>query len=180
MILGLTGRNGSGKGTAADILKKFGFTYYSLSDVIRDALQKQGQGITRERLIAMGRKLREDGGSSVLAELTLQKIKENENAVVDSIRNPFEVRALKKRKDFYLLHVVAEQRVRFKRCKARDRENEAKDFSEFVRLENAELTSQNPAGQQLIETEKLADFFVENSGTVVDLEQKLRTILQNL
>lgn len=180
MILGLTGRNGSGKGTVAEILIKLGFTYHSLSDAIRDELRKQGGEITRERLIVMGRTLREDGGPSVLADLTLQKIKKDENAVVDSIRNPFEVKVLKKRKDFYLLQVVADQRVRFERCKARGRENEATDFAEFVRLEKLELTSQNPAGQQLIETEKLADFLVENSGTVADLEQKLKTILKNL
>jgi len=180
MILGLTGRNGSGKGTVADILKKQGFTYHSLSDAIRDELRKQGKDITRECLIAMGRKLREDGGPSILAELTLHKIGKDEKAVADSIRNPFEVKALKKRKDFYLLNITADQKLRFERCKTRGRENETQNFEEFVFLENAELTNQNPAGQQLVETEKLADFVVENSSSIEVLAQKLKALLTKL
>ena len=44
MIIGLTGENCAGKGTVADYLKKKGFYYLSLSDVIREELKADGGG----------------------------------------------------------------------------------------------------------------------------------------
>ena len=42
MIIGLTGLNGSGKTSVANYFKKKKFNYYSLSDVIRNKLKKEG------------------------------------------------------------------------------------------------------------------------------------------
>ena len=39
IVFGLTGKNASGKGTVAEILKKKNFTYHSLSDSLRDELK---------------------------------------------------------------------------------------------------------------------------------------------
>ena len=58
MIIGLTGKNGSGKGTVAEILKSRGFQYYSLSDSLRDELNRQKKNINRETLIETGNRLR--------------------------------------------------------------------------------------------------------------------------
>ncbi|MBI2338979.1 MAG: AAA family ATPase, partial [Deltaproteobacteria bacterium] len=68
MIIGLTGKNGSGKGEVAKLLTSSGFIYYSLSDVLRDELKKQGKEVTRENLIEIGNRLRTEGGPSVLAD----------------------------------------------------------------------------------------------------------------
>lgn len=180
MIIGLTGKNGSGKGVVADFLKTSGFTYYSLSDVIRAEIQKSGDMITREKLIAMGRKLREDGGPAALAELILVKLDIDKNYIVDSIRNPAEVKALKKCPGFSLLNIDAEQKIRFERIKKRARENDPTEFTEFVRLENEELTNQNPAAQQLIETAKLADYTLTNNDSVRELENQIKKTLQEI
>lgn len=178
MIIGLTGRNGSGKGVVADFLKTGGFTYYSLSDVIRAEIQKNGDTITREKLIAMGRKLREDGGPAALAELILPKLDIDKNYIVDSIRNPAEVKALKKRADFTLINVDADQKIRFERIKKRARENDPTEFDEFVRLENEELVNHNPAAQQLVETAKLADYTVTNNDAMRELESQIKDTLK--
>ena len=45
MIIGLTGKNGSGKGVVAAFLKERGFIFHSLSDVIREEIKKQAKGI---------------------------------------------------------------------------------------------------------------------------------------
>lgn len=179
-MIGLTGRNGSGKGTVAEILKKRGFVYHSLSDAIRDELRDQDQEITRTSLIAKGRELRESGGPGILAEKILKKISSNQNHIVDSIRNPHEVHALKKRDDFFLLCIEADQKLRFERCKARQRENDPQEFAEFVRLEEQELQSQHKAGQQLLATEELADFIVNNSGSIEKLEAEIEAAMQEI
>lgn len=180
MIIGLTGRNGSGKGTVAEILKARGFLYFSLSDMIREEIRHTGHDVTRERMIAMGRKLRQEGGPGVLADKVLGFLLPDKDYIIDSIRNPGEVRNLKKREDFFLLSVEADQKVRFERCAARARENDPTTLDEFIRLENAELASQDEASQQLIATEKLADAVVRNDGNLDDLRRNLDDVLQRL
>ena len=135
MIIGLTGKNGAGKGVVADSLKESGFIYFSLSDMIREELKTLGKELTRENLIEAGRRLREVGGPSVLADRLLEKLDIDKNYIVDSIRNPAEALALKKRKDFVLICVEAEQKLRFERIKKRGRENDPQDFDAFVKLE---------------------------------------------
>lgn len=177
MIIGLTGKNGAGKGVVADFLKATGFTYYSLSDIIRERLKQRGEEISRENLITLGRKLRAEGGPSVLADLILAKLDIDKNYVVDSIRNPAEVRSLRQRKNFIFINVEADQKVRFNRVKERARENDPRDFKEFVRLENEELQSNDTSGQQLLKTAAMADETLVNDGTVEQLREDVRTLV---
>ena len=44
MIIGLSGRNGAGKGEVLAYLQSRSFYAHSLSDVIRDELRRQGRG----------------------------------------------------------------------------------------------------------------------------------------
>src|SRR3990167_2790655 len=138
MIIGLTGPNGAGKGEAANILKEAGYIYHSLSDAIRDEVIKQGEQITRDKLIETGNRLRQEGGPSVLADLILTKLDPEKNYVIDSIRNPAEVQALKRRIDFYLIKVDAAAPIRFERIKNRNRENDPKTLDDFIRIEKLE------------------------------------------
>lgn len=180
MIIGLTGRNGAGKGEVANILVESGFIYYSLSDVIRETIQNSGKKVTRDELIKTGRQLREEGGPSVLADLILQKLDPEKNYIIDSIRNPAEVQALKRRSDFHLLQVVADQKTRFERTKARQRENDPQTFEEFVRIEDAEAENANPAGQQLNATIALAEFDIPNDASLDELSTITRELLREL
>ena len=75
MIIGLTGRNASGKGEAANYLKEKGFIYYSLSDVIREEATKRGLEHSRDILIKLGNELREKHGAGYLAEQISNKLK---------------------------------------------------------------------------------------------------------
>lgn len=180
MIIGLTGKNGAGKTEVAEYLKKAGFIFYSLSDMIRLELKKQNKDLSRENLITMGRKLREDGGPSALAELVLEHLDIDKNYVVDSIRNPGEVKALKRRKDFYLFAIQADQKTRFERIQKRGRDGDSKSFEDFVRLEKEELSSDNPAGQQLVATETLADININNDGTLEELHKQVKNLTVEL
>jgi len=78
MLIGLTGKSGSGKDTVADYLKEKGFIYFSLSDIIREECKKRGKKIERDNLIKIGNELRKKHGPSVLADKTIQKIKDKE------------------------------------------------------------------------------------------------------
>ena len=149
MIIGLTGKNGSGKTQVCEYLKARGFQYHSLSDAIREEILRRGQEISREVLIAVGNDLREKFGPGILAERILPGLERDQNYVIDSIRNPSEVEVMKRRKDFVLVAVDADQQVRFERSLNRGRERAARTLAQFVDEEERELESENPAGQQL-------------------------------
>ncbi len=170
MIIGLTGRNGAGKGTVADWFRQRGFEYASLSDVIRADLRERGLDITRDHLITGGRRLRHDGGPGVLAERILGRIEANVDFVVDSIRNPAEVDVLRTRPEFVLLEVAADELTRYQRMVSRARSGDATSFEQFQRQEHAELQSADSAAQQLVATAAMADHVVPNDGSVADLQ----------
>lgn len=180
MIVGLTGKNGSGKGEVAKFLVESGFIYHSLSDVLREELKKKGKEITRERLIEFGTHLRKESGPSILADKILEKLDPEKNYIVDSIRNPAEVKALKKRADFTLIHVSAPQKIRFERIRKRGRENDPATFDQFVRLEKREAESPDPNSQQLNETMALAHCELVNESTLEVLHEKIRPLLREL
>lgn len=76
MIIGITGKNASGKGEAANYLKSKGFIYYSLSDVIREEATKRGLDHSRDNLIRIGNELRHNFAPNYLAQQINIKIKD--------------------------------------------------------------------------------------------------------
>jgi dCMP deaminase len=180
IIIGLTGRNAGGKTTAGELLADKGFSYLSLSDVIRKEATRRGLPAVRENLIALGNELRERYGPAALAELTAAAMQSDRNYVVDSIRHPAEVGALKKAGSFSLFHIFAPLEARFERSLARARPGDAQTLQDFIRQEEREFASSNVAAQQLLETERLASRTIENRGTLEEFATQLRTALQEL
>lgn len=175
MIFGLTGRNGAGKGEAAEFLKSKGFYYYSLSDVVRDEVRRRGLEMTRENLLVTGRDLRARFGTGFLAQEILDRLEPDKNYVIDSFRHPDEVAVFRALPDFRLLAVEADLEVRFERLRRRERENDPRSLDEFERLEERE-SGGSVEGQDLPATEALADVRVTNN---TDLEH-FREVLASL
>ncbi|HOG23396.1 MAG: hypothetical protein BWY44_01152 [Candidatus Omnitrophica bacterium ADurb.Bin292] len=177
MIIGLTGKNGSGKGEAANFLKERGFHYYSLSDALREEAGKRGQPLARETLVALGNELREKEGPGCLAERIYAKLDPEKHYIIDSIRHPAEVQVFRRRADFKFLRVNAPERLRFERMKQRGRENDPETWEDFQALEAKESKSETKTDQQLDQTLALADLQVDNNGPLKELHDKLRQLL---
>jgi dCMP deaminase len=180
MIIGLTGKNGSGKTAVSEYLKSRSFSYYSLSDEIRVEIRKNRQEITRDLLIKTGNDLRTRYGPGILAERALSVLDKEHNYVVDSIRSPYEVEVLRRRKDFTLLAVESDASIRFLRSRERGRESAAQTLDQFLEEEARELSSDNPANQQLEATLQAADVIVINNGSLDELHRKLDELLPPL
>jgi dCMP deaminase len=180
MIIGLTGKNGSGKTAVSEYLKSRGFSYHSLSDAIREEILKNGHEVTRDILIRTGNELRARYGPGILAERISALLDKDHNYVVDSIRNPYEIEVLRRRKDFTLFALDADPKIRFERSRNRGRESAAETFEQFGQEEARELSSDNPANQQLLATLSAADVMVTNNGTLEDLHRKLDDLLPPL
>lgn len=173
-IIGLTGTNGAGKGEAAAFFKKKGYVYFSLSDLLREELQKKGKQVTRDNLIEIGNNLRKKFSPDILAKRVMKKIKSI--AVIDSIRNPREIEYLKKQKNFILLSLDAPVELRYERVKKRGRDESATTLQEFIEKEANEMTKQEKH-QQLQNCMKLADYSVINDGTLENLHKKLEKLV---
>jgi dCMP deaminase len=180
MIIGLTGRNAAGKGEVARYLESRGFEYHSLSDEIRAEIRGRGLEISRDVLIEVGNELRAAFGPGALAERVLARLGTERNAVVDSVRNPAEVAVLRRRKDFTLVAVEADQAVRFERSRQRGREGAPATVEQFVTEEGRELASGDPSAQQLLATRELADVTLVNNGSIEDLHRRLAEVLPGL
>ena len=180
MIIGLTGENCAGKGTVADYLKKKGFYYLSLSDVIREELKVEGKEITRDSLVEKGNKMRTEFGPAIMAVKTIAKIQKDKNYVIDSIRNAAEATELKKLPDFFLVHITAPPDVRYTRMHARNREYDPRTFETFMELEKLEKKNTDENKQSIVDAVAKADLKISNSATLMDLYEKVDLALAKL
>lgn len=177
MIIGLTGKNGSGKGEVARYLQERGFVYYSLSDALREEAQKEGKTVSRDVLVELGNRLRNEQGPSVLAEKIFSRLDPEKHYVVDSIRHPSEVQVFRRRADFMLAAVRAPERLRFERLKQRSRENDPRTFEDFVALEGKEAQSTNSNDQQLDRAIALNDVIIDNTGPLKALHDRVKEVI---
>ena len=180
MIIGLTGANASGKGEEGSYLKSKGFKYYSLSDILREEARAKGVEPSRENLIKLGNELREKNGPSVLANLAIKKIADkNDRVVIDSIRNPFEIKAFRKLKGFTLIGVDAPLEMRFERAVARNRPGDPETLEEFVEKEKKENASVS-TNQQLENCLKAADVVIINDSSMEDFRKKINEAIAKI
>jgi len=178
MILGLSGPYAAGKGEVMAYLESRSFYPLSLSDVLREELARRGEPETRERMIATGNALRARHGDGVLAERLLERMLPDRNYVVDSIRHPAEVAALRRAHgDFKLIWVDADPAVRFERLRGRARPGDPKSVTELQAMEAREGGAEGASGQNLPAVQALADFTVRNDGDRAALQEAVQTIL---
>jgi dCMP deaminase len=179
VILGIAGLYAAGKGEVVSFLTQRSFKAYSLSDVIREELAVRGESETREHMIETGRELRARFGEAVLAERLGPRLVADRNVVIDSIRHPSEVAALRERSSsFRLIWVAAPEALRLERLLGRGRPGDPGNLSELRALEGRELASDDPAGQQLEAVRGLADFELRNEGSREELETQIEAVLK--
>jgi dCMP deaminase len=177
LIIGLTGPNAAGKGEVAGMLRRRGFACHSLSDVVREEAVRRGLPPTRENLIGIGNDLRRRHGPGILARRIGGRLRDRD--VVDSIRNPSEVRELRRRRGFVLVGVVAPRRLRYRRALRRARPGDPRTLREFTDKERRENSSSRHA-QQLSATLALADLRLSNAGSLGELRRRVGRLLERL
>ncbi len=177
MIIGLTGKNAAGKGEIAKHLQGKGFIYFSLSDALRDEAIRLGLDHSRKTLIKLGTEMREKFGNGILAKRINGKIgklknQNKNNIVVDSIRNLGEIKELRKNKDFILVAVHTDAKIRFQRLLRRGRVGDAQTFEEFLEHEKKENNNEG-AGQQLDKCIEMADKVINSNGTIEEANKDI-------
>lgn len=177
MIIGLTGSLCAGKGEVANYLKSLGFFSYSLSDVLRKEAEMLNIESTRENMIKLGNELRKLHGNGILAKKIKEIIPSDKNIVIDSIRNPEEVKELKELTGFTLVGVDSLEETRFARMLSRNRPGDPKTIEEFRKI-NEDLGVEY--GQQVQKCMKTADCILVNNVPIDQLHKKIDKLLKDL
>lgn len=135
-VIGLTGSFGSGCSFIAErYLVPAGYQYVSLSAKLKELYP----GADRHELQLRGNELRAEYGADYLAKVALETMSKSPGKwVVDSIRNPGEVKSLKSEiSGFFLFAVFADRDLRWFRVKSKYKGNED-SFDEDDRRDTGE------------------------------------------
>jgi len=182
MILGITGTDGSGKGTVVDylVLHK-GFTHYSARQIWIDILNERGIEVTRPNLRLTGNEMRATHGDDFLITYYLKKITEDgtENAIIESIRALKEAETLKANGGI-LIAVDADPKIRYERVQARRSESDKVTFEQFVAHEAMELNDPDPHGMQKRKVMEMADYTIFNNGSLAELEKQIEDVFSKI
>lgn len=181
LIIGITGAFGSGKSTAADFLKSFGFTGISLAQFLEEELRNQGEKkITRKLLQDLGNEWRERYGAEILAKKALALISEKgmQKVVIEGFRNISEISEFRKQRNFKLIGVVVNRRIRFERLKKINR-REKLNWELFNKLDNRDLgIGEGKKGLQTAICLALSDIFIENNYGLDEFKNKIKNAIK--
>lgn len=178
LIVGITGTNGAGKGTVVDyLIKEKDFKHFSASGLITQEIIKRNLPVNRDNMIIVGNDLRAKNGAGYIAEELIRRASSNNsNSIIESIRTLGEVDKLRERGGM-LLAVDADQKLRYKRIVLRGEEKDKVSFEQFVAQEKKEMESDDPNKQNLQACKKVADYLIENNGTLEELNKEIEKLL---
>ncbi len=179
VVLGITGKRGSGKDTAAGYLqKRYGFNVLVYTDhVLAPMLRLQKKKVTRENLIKLATELRKQYGKDALTRMICERITRKEPWCISGVRLPEEVAYLRSfyGEAFTLLDVECEPEKRYERLKSRGTKGEkGMSYRKFLEIDRkaTERPIKKSAG--------MADHVVDNSGQMEDLERQLDDLMKNM
>lgn len=188
IIVGITGTNGSGKGTVVEILrKKKDFHYLSVRGFITPILKKRGWTVDRPHMTDLSDELRKNFGPSYITDqLFEQAFKKGGSVIIESFRAIGEVysaRDLAKKLPkarFILLDVESDNDNRYERIMKRGSETDSITFEQFIEHDLREAKNPESHRGNILGCKSIADYTIENNGTFEDLEEKVDKFLKTL
>ncbi|HEV8666842.1 MAG TPA: AAA family ATPase [Candidatus Paceibacterota bacterium] len=180
MIIGITGTLGAGKTTAANYLKSKGFQHFSVRQFIADEAHRQGLPINRETLTMVANQIRaQHGPDYIVIKLIEAAKKQDDPAVIESIRTVGEAEGLKKHGG-YLMAINANAKLRYERASLESGITAPQSFEEFIAQEEHEMHSEDPRKQNVSAVMLRADAQILNNGTTLDLEKQIDAFLDQI
>lgn len=183
-IVFIVGMAGAGKSIVSDELVKKGFVFLRFGQITLDKVKEQDlePNESNERKIREG--LRKEHGMGAYAILNIPKfdeLLEKSNVVGDGLYSWSEYKILKERygDSMYVIAVYAPAKLRYQRLENRKVEKDEKQrFRSFTQKEArardyAEIENIEKGGPIA-----MADFTIINTGTIDELEQKVKDILK--
>lgn len=180
-VIGITGTASSGKDSVANYLvDRYGFHKITLSNYLRAEARKEGRSCNRDSLRKLQAELRKKYGDDYLINKVIDTIQKKDHmkmkdVAIVGLRTEMETRLAKKKLKAKIILVDANPFIRFKRAEARRRKGFARTYEQFLHeeaLENAVF--------DFHKTKKMADFKIDDSGTIKDMKKQIDKIAKKL
>ncbi|MEM2897402.1 MAG: AAA family ATPase, partial [Candidatus Bathyarchaeia archaeon] len=156
-----------------------GIPVLAFGDVVREEAKRRGLKPTFENIGMLMLKMREEGGSAIMAKRLIPKIDRINSSlmVLEGARSMDEVDELKRCYDVVVVAVHSSPETRYERLLARKRSDDPKSWEEFKERDERELKV--GIGNLIA----LADKVVINEGSVeklkVELERVFKEVMKN-
>ncbi len=179
MLLGISGTNGSGKDSVAEILvKQHGYLFIGVTELLRDEARTRGLSTERINLRTISAEWRREYGLGVLIDKAVAiYIKKGgdekySGLVISSLRNPGEVDKIHELNG-RVVWIDADPKVRYSRITKRGRDDDKKTFEQFLEENKVEMTnSGDEATLSMSEVKAKADTTLNNNGkSITELER---------
>jgi len=179
IILGFVGPIASGKGTACSYLKdKHNAQIFRFSSMLRDVLDRFYIAQSRENMQAASLALRKTFGDDLMAQTIANDVKNSKSEIIalDGVRRLADIKYLQEIPGFHLVEINAEQKIRFERIikRSENTDDNKKTLAEFQNDEQQE------AELQIKTVAQIAEFHLDNNGTIADLQNQIENIIQKL
>ncbi len=180
-VIGVAGTVSCGKDTVADyFVEKYGFKKIVLGDFLRQEAIRRGHKVNRDYLRKLQYILKKEYGRDYLMKKVVEIINKKDhirmlNIVIVGLRAPEETRLAKEKLKAKIIFVDADPFIRYKRAKSRRRKGFAKTYEQFLHEEALEN-----AAFDFHKTIKMANFKIDNSGTIKKTYQDTEKIAKKL
>ncbi len=179
MTIGITGTIGAGKGAIVDYLKTKGFKHYSVRDVLLSEIERRGIPPTRESMQLVADDFRKNSPGFIAEQLLKEREKFSGNAIIESIRAVGEIDFLRsKAKDFVLLAIDADPKIRYERIYARKSTTDNVTYEHFIEYEKTEFKNTEPWKMNLMACIRQADIVILNNSSLEDLYKEVDKALK--
>lgn len=178
IVIGIVGLIGAGKDTLAKYIEeKYGYISISYSELVHEKVKEEGLEPTRENLQMIAKKYREKYGMDYFAKLAVEKANNlgYDKIILKELRRKEDVEYPKSVfKNFYIIEVFANKKLRFKRIKKRASIKDPKTWKEFLDQERKEKEL------GFHEALKYADFRISNNGNLKEFYNKIDEIMKKI
>lgn len=177
MIIGITGTNGAGKGAVVDYLvSQKGFKHFSVRAFLVEEVKRRGLEVTRTSIMNTANDLRAQHGATFIAEEFLKNTDPAEDTILESVREVPSV-ALIHEHGGIVVAVDADAQLRYERIQKRASETDRVDFETFMNEDQREYSNTDPSKQNVMGVFALADYKIENNGTLQELHTQIDAVL---
>jgi dephospho-CoA kinase len=171
-VIGFCGLPGSGKSSALIAVEDLG-KIITMGDVIRKEAINRNIEPNNENLGKIAKELRERGGDAIVAEKSVEMIKNQTNKVVfvDGIRSLSEIEVFRRYWKFPVIAIETSNELRHEWIKKRARSDDSKTLIEIMKRDKREL------GFGLKEVINKANYKIMNDSSKEELKKITREIV---